>query len=416
MEDVAKKENEQKYVFWDTELTGQSTISYYAQAHLMQKYQNKLLGDFDKTGNYKISDDVLKELVAVKKYVDKKQDDKTFLSAVCGKYVLKFVMQVGQVDNKTKYASLKFLEENALVGCGEKVTLTCAVAYYKDVDDKYFDEKTTKVFNIQKKPDGDGKKFDNKDIAKKIFDTMSICDKLFSQIVKFSKDKDKLYVKGMLRIFENSGKFGQFALRRYKALVNQYGKSLDPKSEIFWFTLKQIIDQIMFEEEKKLSKEIAILLSKLRTKYVPAVEKTIEKAKNPPQKVEEKPIKLKGTGGLVFKPQLYKSGGGKKEQKKPSSSSPYIEQEEKKQTATMKKKLKPEKSDEQTQQNESDTFGPTWFKKIKKWENEISKYANKENGNTIENEYANKLSSAFDTTLTENLSKNKDNSNTFDFG
>ena len=53
MEDVAKQQNEQKYVFWDTELTDKSAISYYAQAHLMQKYQNKLLGDFDKTGNTK---------------------------------------------------------------------------------------------------------------------------------------------------------------------------------------------------------------------------------------------------------------------------------------------------------------------------------------------------------------------------
>ncbi len=414
MEDVAKQQNEQKYVFWDTELTDKSAISYYAQAHLMQKYQNKLLGDFDKTGKYKISEDVLKELVAVKKYVDKKQDDKTFLSAVCGKYVLKFVMQVGQVDSKTKYASLKFLEENALVGCGEKVALISAVAYYKDVDDKYFDEKVGKVFNIQKKPEGDGKKFDNKDIAKKIFDTMSTCDKLFSQIVKFSKDKNKLYVKGMLRIFENSGKFGQFALRRYKVLVNQYAKNLDPKSDMFWFTLKQIIDQIMYEEEKKLSKEIAILLSKIRTKYVPSVEKTIEKAKNPPKKVEEKPIKLKGTGGLVFKPQIYKSGGGKKAAKK-SSSSPYIEQEEKNKASIVQKKMTTTKFEEQKNKINIDPFENIWTQKIQKWEEAISKIVVEENEVTISDKDVSKTSSELNQSLEKNLSKHQSDSNTFDF-
>jgi len=413
MEEAKKQEEQPKYFFWDTELTDKSAVSYYAQAHLLQKYQNRLLGDFDKTGKYKISEDVLKELVAVKKYVDKKQDEKTFLSAVCGKYVLKFVMQIGQVDDKTKYASLKFLEENALVGCGEKVVVANALAYYKDVDDKYFDEKVCKVFNIRKQPEGDGKKFDNKDSAKKIFDTLSTCDKLFSQILKFSKDKNKLYVKGMLRIFENSGKFGQFALRRYKALVNQYAKNLDPKSDLFWFTLKQIIDQIMFEEEKKLSKEIAILLSKIRTKYVPSVEKTIEKAKNPPKKVEEKPIKLKGTGGLVFKPQIYKSGGKKKETKV-SSSSPYIPPEDQNKTATVQKPLQTEKTEEQKSRTDSDPLDAIWLKKIQKWEDAISNYVNEEDEQTIEDEDMNKISFELNESLEKHLSKNKDDA-TFDF-
>ena len=413
MEEEKKQEEQPKYFFWDTELTDKSAVSYYAQAHLLQKYQNRLLGDFDKTGKYKISEDVLKELVAVKKYVDKKQDEKTFLSAVCGKYVLKFVMQIGQVDDKTKYASLKFLEENALVGCGEKVVVANALAYYKDVDDKYFDEKVCKVFNIRKQPEGDGKKFDNKDSAKKIFDTLSTCDKLFSQILKFSKDKNKLYVKGMLRIFENSGKFGQFALRRYKALVNQYAKNLDPKSDLFWFTLKQIIDQIMFEEEKNLSKEIAILLSKIRTKYVPSVEKTIEKAKNPPKKVEEKPIKLKGTGGLVFKPQIYKSGGKKKETKV-SSSSPYIPPEDQNKTATVQKPLQTEKTEEQKSRTDSDPLDAIWLKKIQKWEEAISNYVNEEDEQTIEDEDMNKISFELNESLEKHMSKNKDDA-TFDF-
>lgn len=322
---MSEQTQKQEYIFWDTTLTEKSAILYFQQVHLLQKYEYKLLGDFDKkTGKYKISDDMLNELVAVKKNVDKTDGDKRFLSAKCGKFLLKFVLQTGQIDAKTKYASLKFFEEFAPITGGEKTQIVTPVAYYKDVDDMYFEAKISKLFNICPKDDSDGKNMDNKDVAKKIFSNMSLCEKLFSSILVSCKNKDKLYVKSMLKLFENSGKFGDFALRRYKKLVEQYAKGLDPKSDKYWHTLKQIVDQITLAEENSLQPDVAKILNKLRDKYVPSIDKSIQDAKNPPKKVNEKPIKLKGTGGLFFKPEVYKSGGAKKSAAK-GTSSPYFD-------------------------------------------------------------------------------------------
>lgn len=368
MEEQAKK---QEYIFGDTILSDKTAILYYHQARMWQKYQYKLVGDFDKqTGKYKISDDMLNELVATKKSVEKTQGDKKFLFAKCGKYVLRFVLKIGQVDPKTKYASLKFLEEYAFVEGGEKTQIATPVAYYKDVDDIYFEQKVNKVFNIQNKSESDdGKQMDNSEIAKKIFESMSLSEKLFSSILRLSKQKNKLYVTGMLKIFENSGKFGKFALRRYKALYDQYAKNLDPKSEKYWLVLKQIVDQIMLEEEKGLSKELSSTISKLRSKYLPSIDMVIDKAKNPPKKVEEKPIKLKGSGGLFFKGEAYKSDGVKKAASKKSGT--FFWQENSEQSSLSRKSSWKENSNQNLENQTSENA--IWGNSISQWREETEK-------------------------------------------
>lgn len=297
-----------KYYYNDVELTEKVAVAYYKQAHYFEKLENKLLGNFDATGKYTISNEILKELVAIKKIVDNNADNKIFASAKCGKYKLKFVVEFGDIDKGNSYASMKLIEEFSQIAGEKKTLIFSPVVYYKDAKNDYFKDKIYKIFNLNNKIEGEGQELNNEEFAKLIIKSMSIMENGFANVLKETKSKDKLYVENMLKIFEKSGKFGEFALRRYNFLLKEYAGMLNPKADNYYRILKQLIDKIMLEEEKNISKEVAILIQKLRNNYVASVDNIIEVViKNPPHKVEEKPIKLKGTGGLSFKPSVYKS-------------------------------------------------------------------------------------------------------------
>ena len=310
----------EKYVYFDVELTDSSVISYYKQAHYLQKLENKLLGDFNKDGKYSISEPVLKELVSLHKTVDKIDNDKIYASAKVNKFKFNFVVEMGDIDHETKFASLKINEEFSFLAGDKKTIITLPVVYYKDANNQYFKEKIYKLFNLFEKQEDEGKEFDNSELAKLIIKSLSVSDSVYKSFIKKSRAKDKLYVENMLKIFERSGKFGSFALRRYNALLKEYASVLNPKNENYYHLLKQIIDKIMMEEEKSVSKEVALLIQKLRTKYVKSVDNLIEVViKNPPKKVEEKPIVLKGDGGTVHVGKAYVAPKSKKAVAKKSS-------------------------------------------------------------------------------------------------
>ena len=303
----------EKYVYHDIELTDESVISYYKQSHYLQKLENKLLGDFDKNGKYKISEPVLKELANIHKVIEKTEDGKMTATAKVNKFKFNFEVVVGDIDHETKYASLKLIEEFCLFK-GDKKTLICTpVVYYKDANNQYFDDKILKLFNLHKKDESEGKEFDNGELAKLIIKAMAVSDATLKSFIKQTRSKDKLYVLSMLKVFEVSGKFGEFALRRYNALLKEYASVLNPKDDNYYHILKQIIDKIMMEEEKSVSKETALLIQKLRAKYVKTIDNFIEVViKNPPKKVVEKPIVLKGDGGTVHTGTAFKETPSKK--------------------------------------------------------------------------------------------------------
>lgn len=298
---MEEKTTKKQYFFDGAEITNDATIAYCKQLRYVQKLQNSLLGEFDGEGKYVVANDMLKELCSLKKTIAKTEQDKIFLNAKCGKQNIAFVAEIGNIDAKTKYATLKLVENFCAIFGGEKTEMVSVVAYYKDENNIYFEQKVRKAFGIVT-DEGDGKEIDNQDIALLASKNFSNCKKHYDILVKQTKADDRLYVKRVLKLL-GEDEFGQFALRRYAALLKQYEKLLDPKSDNYYHILKQILDEILLKEEKSISKQVALTLQSLQKEYVQSIDQVIEVAiKNPPKKVEEKPIKLKGTGGLVFKP------------------------------------------------------------------------------------------------------------------
>ena len=145
-------------------LTDSINIAYYKILQLEQAVEDKLLGSFDKNGDYSISKDILQEFVVAKKYIKHSKDNQYILAAPTkdGFNELLFALQI-ESENGIKTAIMRFVEVSASFN-NEKGIIRINVARYKDNDDIYFISKVKKIFNIV--DDSDGKEIDNEEFVK----------------------------------------------------------------------------------------------------------------------------------------------------------------------------------------------------------------------------------------------------------
>ncbi len=306
--------------FYHSKEVDEKSSTYFLQEIKIEQMENQLLGEFQADGKYVVSDEILKILASLFKTIKKQDDSRLELEAKCGNVVFKFFVDFGNLGRGTKYATLKFVENfSSFVGDNAEDLIT-PVLYYKDDDDIYFMTKVKKLFNIVSSDESEGKNKQNEDLAKVLLDKKAKMKAEFERYLQISKNKDKLYVKKMLLLLDNSGEFGKFILRRYKILSHEFSKFLDPKKNDYYRNLKKLLDKIILNEKNR-PKEFDEMLGKLRTSYSKVNYKILKIATEPPKKIKEEIIKLgKGLGGVKFNKS--KAGSNPKSKSKTSTLPP----------------------------------------------------------------------------------------------
>lgn len=319
VEDITKKEVKQDFNFNGREYKANDDVAFFYQELYILKLENKLLGDYDQTGKYSLPDDVFKTLTNLKKTILKKENEDVYLKAECGFVEFKFVVRLSQPIKEKKLAQLYLVETmSSVVQQGSQIV--SLVASYFDVGDSFFEEKYKKAFNIVA-DEQDGKKEENQVIAKAIIEKLKFENKIYVNYLLQSRSKDKLYVEKLLKAL-SIDQTGHAALKKYEALLLKHGKMLNPNDKDYYRKLKQILDEVLEEERKVLSNNVALILNRLRVAYVRSNAPIIEVLKvsvEEKKKEIEKEIKLGGgMGQLKFN--YYKGvsekGSSKKEDKK----------------------------------------------------------------------------------------------------
>lgn len=308
-------------------------VAYYKHENFIYKIENKLIGDFDNNGRYTIDNVVLKDLVALRKQIVKKDKQFYFLKAVCGKEVFEFKLEFGTVSKTEFFAQLYLIEKAARIAGDEKIEISTPIVFYTDDADAYFETKVKKIFNILQDGDDEGRMKENETIALNLLEKIRIFSKAYERYLQESKLKDKIYIEKLLRILSQDANFGSIILKKYEELIKRYSGSLNPANNNYYRILKQLLDSILVEEEKNVSREVALLVQRLRKVYTQANQETIELISAVEKKVEVKKETAKeksssgGGGSSSSKSRAAKAAPKKVETKaKPFSSAVLLPQ------------------------------------------------------------------------------------------
>lgn len=313
-------EKQKVFKFYDSEIEGKS-IAYFSHELKIHKAENSLIGDFNADGKYCIDEETAKTLLKLFKVSVKKEDEREFLICKCEKKSLDFVIDYS-VEGEEKFAVLKLVEKVRVLF--EEDKLVTPLVYVKEKNDDKFDEKIRKLFNIINEDESEGKKKDNEELLKPIFEKIEKSKKIVERYYVGSKRKDKTYVQKMLSIFEAESGIGQFCLGRYKKLLKEYAKVLDPKKTNYYRLLKQIVDKVVLENKKSINADMAQKIDSVREKYTKYGEIIFASAKNPKVIAPEKEIKLgKGVGNPKFEHSKGSKGSSKKKDTKYSAPLPF---------------------------------------------------------------------------------------------
>ena len=279
-------------------------IAYFKHENFIHKIENKLIGEFDDGGKYTIPNELLKDLLSLKKQVVKKDNQTYFLKSVCGKEIFEFKIEIGAVSKSESFAQLYLIEKAFEVVGDEKLEIITPIVFYTDDADAYFETKIKNIFNILQDDEVLGRMKENETIALKLLEKIKFYSKMYERYLLESRVRDKIYIEKLLRIIAQDQNIGSVILKKYEELIKKYSKSLDPKNKNYYRVLKQLLDSILIEEEKSVSKEVALLIQRLRKVYVQANQQTIDVISVPEKKVENKQDKIKlpsGTGAISFK-------------------------------------------------------------------------------------------------------------------
>lgn len=279
-------------------------IAYYKHENYIHKLENKLLGEYDESSRYTVPNEILKNLLALRKQIVKKDKQTFFLKSVCGKDVFEFKIEIGVVSKSESFAQLYLIEKAFDISGDEKIEISTPIVFYTDDSDAYFETKIKKIFNILSDDEVEGRMKENEAIAINLLEKIKFYSKVYERYLLESRLRDKIYIEKLLRILTQDQETGPIILKKYEELIKKYGHSLDSKNKNYYRVLKQLLDSILMEEEKNVSKEVALLIQRLRKVYVQANTETLEIISVPEKKVEKKQENIKlpsGTGQISFK-------------------------------------------------------------------------------------------------------------------
>ncbi len=291
------------YQYNDSIFTDLNNINYFKQARYFEVLENSLLGEYDNQGRYVISPAVMKELIMLKKTIENStpatkgvgQNKLIYLKARCGDYYFRFVVELEQrIEKKentneqatdklidklknsekkdfdlkeieTSYATLKLIEEKSYIKGEKSVEIVTPIVNYKDDSDVYFMTKIKKLFNIADDDnDSEGRNKANEELAQIILSKLDKNKSVFERLMIQTRINDKIYIDKILSVLTADQKFGAFVIRRFNALLREYGHLLDPNDPRYYHNQKLLLDKILFDERGNVPKEIESVISSLR--------------------------------------------------------------------------------------------------------------------------------------------------------
>jgi len=298
--------------YGDVVLNNESDIAYYKQSQIYEITNALLLGNFNDSGEYVISEDICKELVAIDKLIDETAIDKYFLSAKVGEFKLKLIVETQKTDDNKRNAKLILIEECSIQGILTK-KYESLIATFIDDDDINFLFRMKKAFNMHARIEAEGKDMENLDKGAKI---IILKNKLKSQKKLIAENRgalDKLYVKAVIEALKGSGEQGRTLLMRFLETIKAKGlNKLNAQKK--YIAYREVLDQMLVVTliegnfpGKKLQ-EIRHARKVLEMKAEEA-RKLAEAEKNKPE-----PKKAKASGGAAKK----KKAEAKKKAKAPA--------------------------------------------------------------------------------------------------
>lgn len=269
-------------------------------------FSNGLLGEFDASGAYSISDKIIKELVAMAKVVTNKDDKTLYLVAKAGnqgeEFSIKFILQIHS-DGELKTATLKVLEKCDRANGVFSNTVSCFVAKYTDEDNEFFLTKVFTILNIITDGEDSQMLSMNNQLAPSI---ILLKNKHRAMKIKLAGMTaiDKKFFEERLALLKKSGAYGSFVLRQFAILARENAGKLPMKSESKYYRIMNEILDNCFERAGAIKdNNIKAEFAKINSAFRDAVQQAEASLSAPTVK---KPSAEKSTPASAGAP----SGGG----------------------------------------------------------------------------------------------------------
>ena len=250
---------------------------------------------------YVLSKEVIDSLVKIKKCIDLYKQEFILCSTQILNKTIKFKIKLNNIKNEgITYAGL-YLTETYKV-CGEEKTIETFLVSYRDFDGADYFDKLKKEFNLYTKFENDGKDLkDSYDFLEKLINKKSEHLKI---LVKEISMNSRIYAQEILKIlnkyeFSNSIIFEELKERIKSVSVNK-------NSDLYWITVKDIIDEIIFKKYSSLKGETKkwldlvnqnyiLMYKNKKKKCIEILEKNSVKKEDKPKIVEKEKKKSKTT-------------------------------------------------------------------------------------------------------------------------
>ena len=320
-------------------ITNPDRIAYFKTILNDEILDNDLLGVFDAKGKYKISEDIINELIIIPKFVVTETLDEFGKLFYLISYVgiegyndIKFQLRIKEIkdsNNETNMeATISIMESVKKVEGFIENTIITPFAVYKAKKSESFMPNLYAKFNIKSEAHGDSKKVDPA-LIKFLLDKIRECR--YKQSF-FNEQLEMLYGKFLLKrlkLLKASGKYGEFILRQFSIKRAQAEKFLLlDKSKMNKYLL-QLLD--MCEDlakgkgEEFLHKKYGELLTNYSKSYSEINKlknNEYQKLKNPEKEIklkDPKPVKSKSKSAKKVETKTAAAGG-----KKPAKKEEFI--------------------------------------------------------------------------------------------
>lgn len=301
-------------------LTTKQDIAFCQKVQQEEIRENLMLGDYDSKGNYKIKEEIVKELLAVNKMIKENFDSSYVLvsrNKQGPKQNLKFTVTVTKnEETNKKTATLKLVEMTHKIDGSVKERIATVLAKYSDDDDIYFFKKVKQVFNLAEADEGEGKEIMDELL---VAETIKRQQKL-AELQKVSAVKmdalNTVYLERFTKLMLGLGDFGKHVLASYGEMVKNIDLKIPGNPARVLNELAQIIEEA--KKKFKLDDASRDVLSRILDEYLTAntglmiefAGELLKKAEEARKKKEQEIINannpVPAAGGGVKDPTPYK--------------------------------------------------------------------------------------------------------------
>jgi len=267
-------------------------------------FSSGLLGQFDVSGSYTISEAIMKELAVMAKIATESNNDMFYLVAKAGtmgeEFVIKFMLTIEQEDN-FKTATLKVVERIDRANGILSSNLSTFVAKYTDEDNEFFTTKVFTIFNIISEGDDTQMLSLNDQFSPSIIQLKSRHRAMKVKLAGMAA-ADKQFFEERIAALKKGGAHGAFVLRQFAILLKQNGGKLPLKSESKYFrVMNELIDNCLERAGTIKDPTLKASLGKINANFRDAVQKAEATLSVPQVKKDQAksitPAVLGGGGG-----------------------------------------------------------------------------------------------------------------------